>query len=384
MFQVRLLRASSKYLVSTAAIVLVTGLLSPFVMQISSTTVALAYLLVVLFTATLLGSRVAIVASVVAVACYNFFFLPPLYTFQIADTNNWVALVAFFVTAIVAGQLSSYARRRADESEARRVEIEALYDELRDAFERESEAEAIKRSEKLKSALLDAITHDLRTPLTSIKASASSLVESKKRPLLDDETQLEFLQIIIDESDRLNAFIQGMVGIAKVEANALRTARDWITVQDILSAAIERAKDALESHRIHIELEEGLPVIRVSASSISEAVYLLLDNAAKYSPEGSPIRIVVKQLDGQILIHVDDQGRGIPPELREHIFKKFVRGDESVSPSTSQGLGIGLAIAQGLIEAHQGKIWVDDAEGDFKTRFSIELPIGEEEEGEIE
>src|SRR5688572_6481039 len=141
---------------------LATALLLPFQTFLNSTTIALALLLVVLFVAALFGSGPAFLASIIGVLCFNFFFLPPYYTFHIADWENWVAFGAFIITALTAGQLSLYARRRAKESEQRRKEIERLYRELQAAFEQASQAEAFRRSEKLKSALLDAVTHDLR------------------------------------------------------------------------------------------------------------------------------------------------------------------------------------------------------------------------------
>ncbi len=156
------------YVIAVAGIAAVTVALRLVGESINSTTVALAMLLVVLFVAAQWGARPAIVGSVLGVLCFNFFFLRPLYTLTIADPDNWVALIAFLITAITAGQLSASAKRRAEEAEAGRREIERLYDELRDAFERASHAEALRRSERLKSALLDAVTHDIRTPLTAV------------------------------------------------------------------------------------------------------------------------------------------------------------------------------------------------------------------------
>jgi K+-sensing histidine kinase KdpD len=153
------------------------------VCSLYSTTVALALLLVVLIIATIYGSRPALFASLLGVLCFNFFFLPPFYTFTISESQNWIAFGAFLVTAIIAGQLSSYARQRAAESEERRKEIERLYNELQAAFEQASQTEALRRSEQLKSSLLDAVTHDLRTPLTSIKASATTLLEDLRGKL---------------------------------------------------------------------------------------------------------------------------------------------------------------------------------------------------------
>jgi len=158
------------YLSGVLGIAVVTAVLRLFGSTINSTTVALALLLVVLFVAATWGSRPAIVVSIFGVFCLNFFFLPPVHTLDIAQPDNWIALIAFLITAVTAGELSARVTRRAAEAEAARQEIERLYDELRTAFERASHAEALRQSEKLKSALLDAVTHDLRTPLTSIKA----------------------------------------------------------------------------------------------------------------------------------------------------------------------------------------------------------------------
>src|SRR5262252_3551650 len=165
------------YTAALAGMVAVSGLLKLFGEHINPTTVALVFLLIILFVATAWGSRPAIVASVIGIVCFNFFFLPPFRTFAIRDPHNWVAFIVFMITAITVGQLSGRVKRRAEEAEAARAEVERLYYELQDSFERSSQAKALKQSERLKSALLDAVTHDLRTPLTSIKASATTLLD---------------------------------------------------------------------------------------------------------------------------------------------------------------------------------------------------------------
>src|SRR5260221_921929 len=164
--------APLRYGLSVAAILLATPGLTLLQDQVNSTTVALTLLLLVLTSATFFGRNPALLASFVAMLCFNYFFLPPLHTWTIADPRNLVAWAAFTLTALIAGELSAYARRRAREA-AR------LYDERQTAFETATEAAALKQSEKLKSALLDAVTHDLRTPLTSIKASATTLLDSE-------------------------------------------------------------------------------------------------------------------------------------------------------------------------------------------------------------
>ena len=275
---------------------LVTGALAPFQQQINSTTVALAFLLVVLFIALFWGSRPALLASVLGVFSLNFFFLPPLYTLSIAHLQNWVALEYFFTTALAVGQLSGRAKRRAEEAEAQKRQIERLYQELQSAFERASEAEALRQSEKLKSALLDAVTHDLRTPLTSIKASITTLLDEVRGRsqedqvvALDSESRLEMMEVIDEESDRLNRFIGGLIELARIEAGELRLRRRWGMVDEIISAALQRAESLTNGRPVEVNIEPELPAVRVDERAVSEVVYTLVDNAAKYSPAGAAI-----------------------------------------------------------------------------------------------
>src|ERR1041385_8837271 len=213
------------YVVAALSVFALTLVLKLLGNHINAATVSLALLLNVLFIATRWGSLPALLASILAMLCFNFFFLPPFGTFTIAATDNWIALLAFLVPAVTAGQLSARAKKRAEEAEAGRREIERLYAELRDAFQRASHAEALRQSEKLKSALLDAVTHDLRTPLTSIKASITTLldevrgrVDSEPPVKLDAESRVEMMEVIDEESDRLNRFISGLIELARIEA----------------------------------------------------------------------------------------------------------------------------------------------------------------------
>jgi len=356
--------------------------------HVNAATVSLALLLNVLFIATRWGSLPALVASIVAMLCFNFFFLPPFKTFNIAATDNWIALVAFLVTAVTAGQLSARAKKRAEEAELGKREIERLYAELRDAFERASHAEALRQSEKLKSALLDAVTHDLRTPLTSIKASITTLLDevrgrSNEAPItLDAESKVEMMEVIDEESDRLSRFINGLIELARIEAGELQLRRRWGAVEEIISTALDRAEPITRQHHVNLDIEKELPGVRVDERAVSEVVYTLIDNAAKYSSKGSTIRIVVRHAGDELIqMSVEDEGRGIPTHLRDRVFDKFFRAtrDGDVSTQQPSGTGMGLAIAKGIIEAHDGKIWIESGAGGKGTRVVFTLPIGDEE-----
>jgi K+-sensing histidine kinase KdpD len=380
----------SGYAIAVAGIAGVTATLSMFGERINHTTVALAMLLVVLFVAAAWGLRPAILSSLLGVFCFNFFFLPPAGTLTIADPENWVALIAFLITAITAGQLSARARRRAEEAEEGRREIERLYNELRAAFERASHAEALRQSERLKSALLDAVTHDLRTPLTSIKASATTLLDELRAEtpesspaLLDEEGRREMLEVIDEECDRLNHFIEGLVELARIEAGDLRLRRRWGNIEEMVELALVRARKLTEQHQVEIDIEKDLPIVLVDARAVSEVIYSLIDNATKYSPAGSLIRISASRAENEMIkAGVEDSGPGIPAELRGQVFDKFFRvSGDATHPA---GTGMGLAIARGIVEAHGGRIWIEDGPGGIGNRVDFTLPIGDEDETEPE
>jgi|ERR1044072_6690331 two-component system sensor histidine kinase KdpD len=379
------------YLFAVLGVAATTLLLKSFGGQINPTTAALALLLVVLFVAALWGSRPALVASALGVLCFNFYFLPPLHTFTIDDPDDWLALAAFLITAVTAGQLSVRVKRRAEEAEAGRREIERLYRELREAFERASEAEALKQSERLKSALLDAVTHDLRTPLTAIKASATTLLDELRAgaegsEALGREGRREMLEVINEEADRLNRFVEGLVEMARIEAGELHLRRRPEPVGEIVAAALERAAPLVRGRNVEVTLAEGLPVAHVDARAVAEVVYTLVENAAKYSPAGAPVRISAEaDVGGSLNLAVEDEGGGVPLHLRGRVFDKFfraMRDGDAAARGAPTGTGMGLAIARGLVEAHGGRIHIEDGRGGRGCRVVVSLPMREGEQSE--
>jgi K+-sensing histidine kinase KdpD len=368
--------------VGTAA---VTAFLIPFRGHINSTTVALTFLVVVLFAAILWGSRPALLASALAVVCFNFFFIPPVHTFTIADPQNWVALGVFFITALTVGQLSARARRRAREAEAQRAEIKHLYEDLQTAFDRASEAEAIKRSERMKSALLDAVTHDIRTPLTSIKASATLLLEDREAieqvEKLAPEEQTAMLRVITHGADRLDRFVEGIVDLARIEAGDMKLYRNWGAVDDIIEAALAQAEPLTRQHQIRVSVEDELPVVRVDVRAVAEVIYTLIDNASKYAPAETSIRIEANRAtDDMIEIAVEDAGPGIPSPLRQRVFERFYRAHSNgLAGGHTGGIGMGLAIAKGIVEAHSGRIWIEDGTAGHGARIVFTVPVGDDD-----
>lgn len=366
-----------------------TGLLKLLGDRINPTTVALAFLLVILLVATAWGSRPAVLASLLGVVSFNFFFLPPFGTFTIRDPDNWIAFVAFMITALTVGQLSARVKRRAEEAEDAKREIERLYHELQDTFERSSQAKALKQSERMKSALLDAVTHDLRTPLTSIKASVTTLLDDlhalarrESTAPLGDEGRMEMLEVINEEADRLDRFIEGLTKLARIDAGEIQLRRQWSSIAEVITVALKRAEPRTRDHEMEVWIEDEMPAVRIDEHAVAEVVYTLVDNAAKYSAPGTTIRVTAAPNDEAIVrLSVEDEGPGIPRETRERVFEKFFRAmrDGDAGERKASGIGMGLAIAHGIVVAHGGRIWIEDADGHSGAKFVVQLPTGDDE-----
>lgn len=375
-------------LLGSAGVSLTALTLMPIHAHLNSTTIALIFLLIILFTATAYGSAPAFFTSIVAVLFLNYFFIPPFHTFRIAEPQNWVALGAFLITSIIAGGLSAREKRRAEEAESGRKEIERLYAELNEAFQKASQAEALKQSEQLKSALLDAVSHDLRTPLTSMKAAVTTLLvnfndASENRGSLDEEGRREMLEVIDSEIDRLNHLLEGLIEIAQIEAGSKEPRRAWSNLDEIISIALARSTGITGRHQIKIDLPPEIPPLRVDEKAFAEVLYVLIENATKYSPLKSEIIIRARKIARQdsIEVSVEDQGVGIPLEVRGKVFDKFFRFSADVTGTRQRpaGLGMGLAIARALVEAHGGRIWVEDTANGKGARICFTIPLTQDE-----
>src|SRR5262245_42067599 len=237
----------------------------------------------VVVAARLWGTAPALCAAAVGAGAYIYYFLPPA-GFGIEDPEDWIAFITFTVTAFIAGELASRAERRAAEAQAGRREIERLYQELRGAFERASEAEAARRNEALKAALLDALTHNLRTPLTAIKAGVTALIRSAmhREPELPVEGRVELLHVIDEETDRLNRFIEGLSTTDRGERSQPTQLRE-VPVEAIVRAGLMRAETVIRDHRVIVDVATDLPGVSVDPAAMTEVIYILLDNASKYA-----------------------------------------------------------------------------------------------------
>lgn len=320
----------------------------------------------------------ALTAAAVGAAAYSYFFLPP-EGFGIEKAEDWFGFIAFTITAFIAGELASRAERRAAEAQAGRLEIERLYQELKNAFDRASETEAARRNEQLKAALLDALTHNLRTPLTAIKVAVTALIGERvwsSTTELSTESRRELLQVIDEESDRLNRFIEGL-STSDEAAPAQPLHLRSVDLDDVLRAALIRAETLTRDHHIVVTREDDLPQMSVDAPSIIEVMYILLDNASKYAPAGTTIGVRATRADErQVRLSVSDEGPGVPPALRERVFEKFFRVPRRESHDRRRaGIGLGLPIARRLVEAQGGRIWIDASSSGTGTTVTMVLPV---------
>jgi two-component system sensor histidine kinase KdpD len=357
------------HLISVLGISAVFLVLWPFYSQIDSVTAAGLLLLVVLFAAIRLGTGPAMSASVLGVAYLNFFYLSE-FDLRLAATDELVALAVFFLTSVMVGQLSARLQRRAVEAQNQEQKITRLYEELQSAFERNTALEADRRAEQFKAALLDAVAHDLRTPLTSIKAAGSALLQAQSHPA--GETR-ELLEIVVEESDRLNHFIEDMIELARLERAVAGVEVSTEPMEEIISAAVARAKPLLAGHRVSVQCSPNLRPVACDGRAVSQVIFSLLENAAKYSPLGSEITVSAGGDEQAVRIAVEDEGAGILPEFREKIFEKFVRYRVDLN-TTRPGLGLGLAIAKKIVEAHEGEIRIEDRDSGRGSRFVFTLP----------
>lgn len=255
---------------------------------------------------------------------------------------------------------SEIVERKRAEGERRRSEAERL--------------EALRQSDALKSALLSSVSHELRTPLTTIKASVSGL--QAEAGAMTPSMRDEFLQAIDQDIDYLNRLVDNLLDMSRIEAGTLKPRREWHPFEDLLEGAIRRIGTALNSRPLEVNLADDLPTMFVDGVEIQQVIVNLLDNALKYSPSGSPIRVEVQVTpQHDVGIRVSNHGEAIPPEDLEKVFDRFYRVRAKRERSIP-GTGLGLAICKGIVEAHGGRIWAESASG-RETTFAFTLPVSE-------
>jgi K+-sensing histidine kinase KdpD len=334
--------------------------------------ISMLYLIVVLAAATFAGRWAAIAASLASFLAYNWFFVQPVHTLTVGDPDEWFALILFLITAAITGQLASQLRDRAREAAVRAAETVHLYGERERLRERATEAEVLRRADELKTALLGAVSHDLRTPLASIIASAGSL----RQPDVEwtAAERAAFLGDIEGEARRLERIVANLLDLSRMESGTLRPERGWYDVAALVDDVVGRLRGPAAGHQVHVSVAEDLPPVPLDYVEIDQVLSNLIENALRHTPAGTHIWIEAARDGDALALTVADDGPGIDPDSRDRLFDPFVRGgDRRGAP---RGAGLGLAIARGLVEAHGGRISAEERPGGG-TAMRFTLPLAE-------
>jgi len=240
--------------------------------------------------------------------------------------------------------------------------------------------EVLQRTDALRAALLSSVSHDLRTPLSSIKAAASSLLQADVQ--WNEETRRSFLLAIEHEADRLNRLVGNLLDMSRIEGGALKPEKEWYPVDELIHDVLAHMQPLLQGRAVQVDVPGDLPPVDVDYLHMDQVLTNLLENAVYYTPPASPIEISARAEGEYVTINVADSGPGIPPPEREHIFDKFYRVLDVKRNSGSAGSGLGLAVCKGLVEANGGRIWVEGRDGGGSV-FRFTLPIGTSEGIEV-
>jgi two-component system sensor histidine kinase KdpD len=253
--------------------------------------------------------------------------------------------------------------------------LSAVGAQLGQAVERERlrrdalEAEVLRRSDDLKTALLNAVSHDLRTPLASIVASAGSLRQDDVTWTPEDRR--EFVDTIEQEANRLNAIIENLLDLSRMESGILNPKKEWYDLAALVDDVLGRLRPLTQGHPVVVDIPADLPPVELDYVEIDQVLSNLIENAIKYVPAGREIRIAARRSAGELQVEVADRGPGIPQDALRRLFEPFYREDEA--RRKQKGSGLGLAVAKGLVEAHGGRIWAENRPGGG-ARFIFVLP----------
>ena len=325
---------------------------------------SLIFLVAVLLVARWWGRWPSIFASLLSFLVYDFFFTEPYLRFEIADKGLVLTLVLFLVVATLMGDLSARLSARIEAERAAAAQQSRLTAKM-------EEARVVAERERLRSALLSSVSHDLRTPLVSIIGAATSLLDAPDG--IDAEGKRALVETIRDEGERLNRYVQNLLDMTRISGGALVLKREWIDVRELVGGALRQVRHQVEGRTVSIETPEGLPPANGDALLLEQALVNILDNACKYAADGSAIVVSAAVSEGMLRISVSDAGPGIPVGDRERVFDMFHRVKAGDRQNT--GTGLGLAIARGILRAHGGDVVaLPNAASGRGTRMELSMP----------
>jgi two-component system sensor histidine kinase KdpD len=413
------LRSLTPVLGSAVAVALATGLVYALRPIAPTLSLGVVYTPAVLATSIFWGLGFAIATALVSMVAFNFLFLPPVHTLTLADGRNWTALAVYVITAVVASELATRARRRAAEAEQRereaallsdaaaallqtaplgeiqgradellarsnpiaRVRLEAALAALlevsveRERLEAEAvDAEALRRSDAIKTAVLQTVSHDFRTPLATMETAVGGLQSADLQ--LTPADREELLETIGLEVARLRRLVENLLDLSRLQAGAAAPHAELWPVDELLARA---AAEAAPGGRVLIDVPDGLPAAKVDAVQMQRVLVNVIENALKFSPSDTTIELRGREVGGEVVIEVLDHGRGIDAADAAKLLEPFARG----SGGGTGGSGLGLAIARGFTTVNGGTLGLEARAGGG-TCVRLTLPAASIPAGVVE
>jgi two-component system sensor histidine kinase KdpD len=310
--------------------------------------IAMVYLLAVVLVALYQSRGGAIAASVLCVAAFDVLFVPPAGTFTVHDAQYVLTFAIMLGVGLIISRLVERVRRQARAQALLEIEAE---------------------TERIRSALLASISHDLRTPLAVMAGASSTLVESGERML--PVARQALARSVFDQSRDLSERVSKLLQMTRLDTGAIRVERDWTSMIDVADSAVRRLSDRLAAHRLIVDIPGDLPLVRVDAALIEQALGNLLENAAKHTPAGTIVRLRAKADGQRLVLSVEDHGGDAAEVDLERMFRKFQHGSME---GTAGGVGLGLAICRAIVRLHGGDCWAERTPDGGMT-FRISLPI---------
>ncbi len=327
---------------------LVTALAFALSRYVDLADVAMLYLVAIVAVASRAGRAHAIGASLLSVAAFDFVFVPPVYTFHVAETRHLITFAVMLLSGVTIAAGAERIRKRSAEAHAERLRADR---------------------EELRSSLLGSLSHDLRTPLAVITGAATSLLDERVR--YPEGERRELLSTITEEAARLERLVTNVLQMSRLESETGPVDKEWVPVEELVGAALNRQELALEGRALRVSLPAEAWSVHVEPVLFGQVLVNLLDNAGKHTPDGSPIDLTVRGSNGRVAIEVADRGAGIRSGSEQQIFEKFQRSTASAS-----GTGLGLAICRAIVRVHGGTIEARAREGGGAV-FVVELDARE-------
>jgi two-component system sensor histidine kinase KdpD len=308
--------------------------------------IAMVYLLAVVLVALSFTRGAAIASAVLCVAAFDFVFVPPQGAFTVNDIQYLLTFAIMLAVALVISVLIENRRRM---------------DRQRAALELQAD------TERIRSTLLASISHDLRTPLAVMTGASSSLSESGERMSSRERTALA--QSIYGQARDMSEQVSKILQMTRLEAGGIEVEFDWASIAEITGSVLTRLSERLAQHRVVLDIPGDLPLVRIDAALIEQALANLLENAARHTPPGTLVQIRAQRMGEELVVTVEDFGPGVDTRDLDRLFSKFERGR-----TDSGGVGLGLAICRAILQLHKGRVWADNLpDGGIAFRFALPL-----------